>query len=467
MPSTIEEIANFTIDTSFADLPADLVHQTKRLLLDSFGCALAGVTSEKGQWALNYARLLFAGEQAHVLGFGDRLSLMGAAFVNAELINGLDYDAAGRHVPPFVIPAALAAAEKKNVSGADFILSCVIAHEISIRIGNALGSHRDVTDGKVQFPKVAGHSAAIFGGVAGVAKVESFDVTTLTSALGLGGHMSPGMVQSTMIKNMPPTTAKYVMAGWISQAALSASYLAQAGHRGDKQILDHDWGYWRFTNSSRWDAQDVLHNLGSDWRFVRGTPMKLYPCCRIMHGALDCLAIVLKNYQIRMEEIDSIEAFMEASCVEPIFNNPVLDTQVDAQFNVAFNLAVLSSGLKPGASWQSATTLQDTRIHALMKKIRFAPHPEYVSALKANADARMSKVIVHARGKVFSQEQAFIRGTSSSNSSSSFSDSELIEKFMDNAASILPRSKAERACALVMELENVTHFAQVLETLRL
>jgi len=34
------------------------------------------------------------------------MSALGAAFVNGELINGLDYDAAGKHLPPFVIQQA-------------------------------------------------------------------------------------------------------------------------------------------------------------------------------------------------------------------------------------------------------------------------------------------------------------------------------------------------------------------------
>ena len=65
-----------------------------------------------------------------------------------------------------------------------------------------------------------------------------------------------------MIKNVPPTTAKYLLAGWVSQAEITAAYLVRAGHRGDISILDGDWGFWRYAGSSRWDADSVVAALG-------------------------------------------------------------------------------------------------------------------------------------------------------------------------------------------------------------
>ena len=165
MTTTLSQLADFADRTRFADLPASVAHETKRLLLDSIGCGLAGVTSDKGKWGLEFARGFFSGlPQATVIGFGDRMSALGAAFVNGELINGLDYDAAGKHLPPFVIPASLAVAEQKKVSGKDLITACALAHEIGIRIGGGMNSYRDIVDGKTGFPPVSGHSCSIFGG---------------------------------------------------------------------------------------------------------------------------------------------------------------------------------------------------------------------------------------------------------------------------------------------------------------
>ena len=85
MATTIERFADFAEKTSFDDLPKEVVSATKRLVLDTIGCALAGVGSDKGKWALGFARSCFGGNpQASVIGCSEKLSTLGAAFVNAR-----------------------------------------------------------------------------------------------------------------------------------------------------------------------------------------------------------------------------------------------------------------------------------------------------------------------------------------------------------------------------------------------
>jgi 2-methylcitrate dehydratase PrpD len=52
MVNLAQELANFAVRTRFADLPPKVVRDTKMLLLDSIGCALAGVTSDPGKMAV-------------------------------------------------------------------------------------------------------------------------------------------------------------------------------------------------------------------------------------------------------------------------------------------------------------------------------------------------------------------------------------------------------------------------------
>ncbi|WP_108064783.1 MmgE/PrpD family protein [Burkholderia sp. LA-2-3-30-S1-D2] len=41
MKTIVEQLASFANDMRFEDLPETIVDESKRLLLDSFGCALA------------------------------------------------------------------------------------------------------------------------------------------------------------------------------------------------------------------------------------------------------------------------------------------------------------------------------------------------------------------------------------------------------------------------------------------
>ena len=92
--TTIGHLTDFVYEAEYEHLPAEVVKESKRLLLDSIGCALAGTTSDKGKWGLKFAKQFHGWpSQATVFGFGEKISVLGASFVNGELINALDYDA--------------------------------------------------------------------------------------------------------------------------------------------------------------------------------------------------------------------------------------------------------------------------------------------------------------------------------------------------------------------------------------
>ncbi len=58
MESAMEALVRFATKTSFEDLPEEVVHETKRILLDSIGSALVGTSVGKGKIAVEVARHL-------------------------------------------------------------------------------------------------------------------------------------------------------------------------------------------------------------------------------------------------------------------------------------------------------------------------------------------------------------------------------------------------------------------------
>src|SRR6185295_18443077 len=110
-----ERFADFTGSLAYEDIPGDVVATAKLHLLDTLGCGLAahgvGVATE-GRTAM--AEL--GGEpQSSVIGHDGGLPAANAAFANAMLCHGLDFDDthsdAIAHVSTVVCPAAVAAGE--------------------------------------------------------------------------------------------------------------------------------------------------------------------------------------------------------------------------------------------------------------------------------------------------------------------------------------------------------------------
>jgi 2-methylcitrate dehydratase PrpD len=89
MPTIVEQLAGFAAGSSYDALPPEVAGETKRLVLDSLGCALAAVDEPKGRIGMETAALMGSGSEATILGAGTRSSIFGAAFANGELITDL------------------------------------------------------------------------------------------------------------------------------------------------------------------------------------------------------------------------------------------------------------------------------------------------------------------------------------------------------------------------------------------
>ncbi len=468
MENSILHLAEFVHDTTFDDLPESVVTFTKNHLLDTFGCGIAGVTSDKGKWGIDFGRRCFSGRpEATVLGYGDRLSAMGAVFVNAELINGLDYEAAGLHVPPYVLPPTLALAEQKEKRGKEFITASAVALEVGTRVAHGLIHPEAIAeDGKeAGIAPVFGPCSTVFGGAAGAAKMSDFDKEKTAHAMGLAGVLSPVPSQASMHRDLPVNSGKYLMAGWGAQAGLTAAELIRSGHRGNLHVLDSEFGYWRFTGQGGWDAKKALDGLGEKWEFLQSTPYKQFPCCGMMHGGLECLTAVIEENDLRPGEIESICAYLDPSSAEGMFHPKELENQIDAQFSVAYNMSLVAFGMKPGIRWQDPGMIHNPEIQEFMKRVTSRVHPECAAAQAKDRRARVVSVTVKARGQIFEKELRFIKGTVMAGSLMEVTDEMRLEKFRENTSLILPDYRREEAIRVLQALDEAESMREVVDLL--
>jgi len=467
--SIISSIAKVASSVRFEDLPAAVIDESKRLVLDSIGCALAGATSDKGKAALAFSRQFGGLPEATIIGFGDKVSTLGAAFANAELINALDWDAVlvPGHVTPFALPAYLATGERRGATGKSLILANALAHEISHRLGKALRNQRQITDGTIQFPPVMGYSCSVIGGALGVAKVGNFPDELAAHSMAIAAHIAPGQVMTAWVKHAPSSTAKYLLAGWAAQASLTAPLLAELGHRGDLQLLDDEFGFWKYMGSDKWEPRLVTEDFGTHWHFQPEQIYKYYPHCRILHACIDGLIHIVESHNILPHEIESIHALFENHCLEPVWSNRTVDTQVDAQFSMAHGLSVAAHRICPGPEWQDYETILNPSVQALMSRITIGPHPDYVRALQEDHRSRLSRVEVKARGQTFIEERRYPKGSPSPQPDTVMTTDEMADKFRVGAQRILARHKIEPAIDAILELENVKNIADLMDLVRI
>src|SRR5437762_5114581 len=136
-----ERLADFAAALRFEHLPAAAVHEVKRRVIDSVGCALGAWRTEPCAIARRVASRFNATNGATLLGTRHVAPPDWAAFANGCLVRYLDYNDTYLSKEPAHpsdnIPAAFAVAQAHGAGGADLITAIVLAYEVQCRLCDA------------------------------------------------------------------------------------------------------------------------------------------------------------------------------------------------------------------------------------------------------------------------------------------------------------------------------------------
>ena len=462
------DLASFAISTRYEDLPAPAVSEAKTLFMDSIGCALAALTTDKGKMTVALSKRFGVPPESSIIGINGKVSCSSAALANGELIGTIDYDAtmSGGHAPPYVLPAPLAMAEIAGASGQDLILAMALGYELSARVAAAVqqshGAGGLAGDKKQQFSWGTrwGQAYSNFGAAAAAGRLLDLGQVEMENALGIAGHLCQVLTHERYTMSGHRHMTKYGVPGWQNTGALDAVLLAQMGYLGDTTVFDPEEGFWKFAGYEEWHPDIMMADLGKKWIFPR-VNYKLYPCCGMFHGALDCLYKVIDRHDIRPEEIDSIAAYCHPSVAQPCFTNPELIDIPDAQFNPHHVFAVAAYRVPKGVEWQDPEMMRNPKILELGRKITCIPHPDFGKKGPGGLPLFISKIEVVARGQTFTEEST--SGPRGSKHGTELKDEELVEKFRHNASRVLTHKKIENAVEAFMNLEGLTGISGLME----
>src|SRR3989304_8114031 len=130
MDSSVGLIADYAQALRFADLPAAVVHQCKRCVIDTFGCALGAFDAEPSRIARDMAQRASVVSGARVIGTAHLTLPELAAFANGVMARYLDgndiYPAGGGH-PSDVIAPVFAVADAAGANGRTAISAITLA----------------------------------------------------------------------------------------------------------------------------------------------------------------------------------------------------------------------------------------------------------------------------------------------------------------------------------------------------
>ena len=440
---TCRRLAEFAAGLTYENIPPEPIEKAKQFVLDVVRLAVLGSRLPWGERTRQVFLEIGGKEESTVIGFGDRLPAVHAAYINGTTSHGLENDdthvGAIHHPGVTTIPAVLAVAEREGLDGQSLLTGMVAGYEVMIRLGEAMQPSL-FGDRGFHSTAVMGH----FGAAAGSANLLGLSDEQTAHALSFAAAYASGLanwVKGGMVK--------YLHAGKAAKGGVEAALLAAGGLTGPRQTFEGKRGFCR-AYSDRTDMEAITSGLGEVWKTVE---VHLKPHCTSRHtqSSVEAAAKIAAEYNISAEDIAALEILTSPEMAEALSTKEPVDV-IEAQSSIPFATV---AGLFKGGN----RTLTE---FVLFEDIQEAMESPVVRALlerttlrgDAFFDVQKGNAQVTIRlndGKMYTEKVDIIRGSPEN----PFSFHELRERFLSQAGGIIPEDRLLRAADLIERLDEV------------
>ena len=439
-------IAEFVSGLTYDQIPEEVRHRNKLLMLDSLGCALYGADLQWCRILQDTLERVDTTRQCSVWGTKKKLSAPHAALVNGTQVQGFELDDVHRagvlHVGAVVLPALISITEMKpGMSGKEFLTSAVAGYEIGPRVGLCMGPSHIASGWH------SGATLGVFSAAAGAARGLKLDTDKTVHALGIAGTQAAGLMAAqfgAMVKRMH--------AGRSSQSGLYGALFAEAGFTGILNVLESEYGGFCSTmtqSTDKFNLKELTAGFGEVWQTM-GIALKFYACVGTNHTTLDALRDMDKERPFKAGDVKKVVVHGSEVTVHhvgwPYEPQGLTSAQLNMPYCIAtwllekdcfvdqFTEAMVADPQRIALS-KKVEVLHDPAITALGAKLRHKVHVE----LHLNDGTVMKRTVEAARGS----EKHFA------------SDAEIIEKFEKLAVKALPKARVAELRDAVMGIEKL------------
>ena len=449
-PAISRTIAEFALGLSWDQVPDTARAQSKRLILDALGVAIAASHYP-------FARTMSAGltrlgaldgcaGRSRVIGSSTCLPLRDAVVMNGGLIHGLDFDdthlEAIVHATAVALPTALSVGEMVDASGRRLLEAYLAAMEVAIRVGMSAksGFHHH----GLHATGVVGHfSSAVASGML-------FGLSAAQIAVAQGIVGSTAMASQEFLAE--GAWNKRLHPGWAAVAGITAAKLAESGFVAPTRPYEGKFGLFRSlvgTEEGAFDIGKMTQGLGQVWEIER-VAVKPFPTCHATHAHADCALILRKRHSIDPAAIARIEVRLPsvafALVAEPRDAKIRPTSEYAGKFSVQYIVAAALHRGKFELAELESDCLADPQILATAAKVFHVNDPD---TLFPEAISGGVKIFMNS-GEVFDHYEAVNRGCGKR----ALTETEVVEKFMSNVSPLISPLQARALCAMVLDLEH-------------
>src|SRR5436190_5185155 len=449
----VQKIAARVHDFDPRTIPADVALQTRSLILDSIGCALAAVGEHANERALRTFLSLGGNPDCTVIGFPHRLPVTSAVMVNGILIRSLDlndaYIGPGQMGHPSDnIAVALSVGEKFRASGLSVIASVALGYEIYCRMQDIIpvrGMWDHTTASALAAPLIAGRLMGL-----------NAEQLAHAAALSATHGNTLAVVRTGQLANSKASANAMVA----SQAVLCSLFAAE-GMTGSLGVIEQPRGL--STGMLAGAKLDLLAQpIGERYRIMTSA-IKAYPCIAtaqtMVAGVLQARAGIadpareVKRIEVVMADIPIVSA----QVADEQRRYPASRESADHSFYY-LAAAALSDGEISEAQFAPGRWLQPEMREAMARvSVRTDPslnkhtpgsYPAVVKLILQSGESREVEVI-------------FPKG----HPNNRMSPAEVEAKFRACARGRVPSARQEKVIGKARELEKLASVAELMDDL--
>ena len=442
-----ERLARYACSLTYDALPGEAVHEAKRRVIDSLGCAMGAYHSEPGRIARMLARTATCHRGATALGTSHRSTPEWGAFANGVLIRYLDYNDTYLSKEPAHpsdnIAAALAVGEARGCDGRAFLTSIVLGYEVQCRLCDAASI------------RARGWDHVTYG---------SFS-TSLLSAM-LMGLDERATEHALALAAVPNNALRQTRAGELShwkgcafanasRNGVFAALLAELGMTGPSQVFEGVFGFWRLVSGPF--ELGPLGGEGGRGFMINRTSIKFFPAEYHSQSAIEA-ALALRQEVGGAEGIASIDIETFDAAADIIGGEPEKwrpKSRETADHSLPYCTAVALVDGKVGMEQFSEARIADEGLIGLVQKVKVHRSEEMNRGYPEGIPNRVEVTL--KSGRKVSKRVDFPRG----HDRNPMTDREVEEKFEALCEPLLPKRQVRTILDALWKLEDMKDVGQI------
>jgi 2-methylcitrate dehydratase PrpD len=436
-------LAGFVAATRYADLPPSLIDDCKIIVLDTFGAGFVGAVQPWAQQVVEMVRVLGGTPEASVIGQAWQTDVSRAALANGVMIGAFECEPlTGSHASGTVLPAVLAVCQRQHLDGTACLTALALGCEVSARIARAAvgletvrGFHNPGTQGPL--------AAAV-----AVGKLYGFDQGTLTSALGIAGSGSAGLLEFAW----SGADTKRLHLGRASQLGLESALLARQGLRGPATVLEGRYGYFNaFSLPPNLDR--LLAGLGSDWA-IQPPSLKSYATHVTHQAVVQAIQEFQQEHHLEPRSITRVAIRGTPHIMDARHAVREPESVMGGQYSLPFTTAVALTRDLSNPLAYNHEAVWDPVVRDLARQVELIPVEE---AAHSAPGVYPAEVLLESAGRTYTLPTRPHKGSPHN----PFTWEEVCHKFRRFTASLISARQATAIIEAVSHLEQVADMAEV------